>query len=129
MSIIYVQVLTCLLQWLSPNPSNVRRLSELATIASDIAHTDATIDEALELAAIAVHESRAHLHAIGDGGRSHGPFQIQGGPPTAREALLRLRWSQQRCGVGDLSLYAGFGRCGVRPDVSASLLDPTIARR
>ena len=125
----FTHVLTALLLWLAPSPRNVGRLTELVTIASDVASTDASDVEAEELVAICIHESRCHLGAIGDGGKSRGPWQVQGGRHDARGALDRLRWSEGLCGPGGLAPYAGARRCGEIPWVVASLLDPTIKRR
>jgi hypothetical protein len=122
-----MHILTCLLLWLHPDPRNVRRLTELERVAIEIASTDASEAEAELLAAICLHESRCHTHAVGDGGKAYGAWQVRGGPPTAVEALRRVRWSWQAC--GDLSLYAGCGWCGRCPEVVASLQDPTLARR
>ena len=124
----FAHILTCLLLWLQPSPHNVGRLTELVAIAADVASTDATEVEAEELSAICVHESRCHLAAIGDGGKSLGPWQVQGGRHDAAGALARLRWSVGICGVGGLALYAGARHCGDVPRVVRSLLDPTIAR-
>ena len=123
----YETILAFLLLTLHPNPTNVRRLTELAQVAADIASTDATQDEARMLAAIAVHESNARPAAVGDGGHSRGAFQVWDGPPTAREALKRLRGSLEACGTAEL--YAGCKRCGGCPRIAASLVDPSIPRR
>lgn len=124
-----LHALTCLLLWLHPSPSNVTRLTELVTIAADIDSTDATEVEVEELVAICLHESRCHLRAVGDGGKSLGPWQVQGGGDSAAVALAKLRWSERICGVGGLAPYAGARRCGDVPWVVASLLDPTLPRR
>ena len=43
-------------------------------------------------------------------------------------ALARIRWSMAAC--GNLSIYAGCGRCGACPDgLLDSLMDPTLPRR
>jgi hypothetical protein len=136
---IFVHVLTCLLDWLHPRATNVRRLTELSVIARDVASTDASSEEAEELAAVCIHESGCVLGARGKDG-SIGPWQVR--PPAksfgAGEALKRLRWSEGVCGKGDLSLYAGFGYCvghsaspegDARRAVLASLLDPTLPRK
>jgi hypothetical protein len=100
----------------------------LQAVAVDIAKTDADEQEALGLVKIAIHESGAKVKAIGDGGRAFGPFQIRGGRDySATEALRRYRWSVEAC--GDLSLYAGCGRCGACPDIITSLEDPALPRR
>jgi hypothetical protein len=122
-----LHILSCLLLWLHPDPRNTRRLAELELVALDIASTDASEEEAEVLVSVCLHESRCHLRARGDGGHALGPWQIHGPDPSAAEALRRLRWSWGAC--GDLSLYAGCGRCGACPDVVASLLDPTLPRR
>ena len=125
---IYSHALVCLLAWIHPNPSNVARLKELAAIAVEIARTDATETEAEELVAICIHESGCRTRAKGRDG-SVGAWQIH--PPAkaydAAEALARVRWSVDTC--GDLSLYAGCGRCGTCPAIVESLVNPTLPRR
>jgi len=114
------------------HPKTIARAVELANVAADIAGTDATEDEAAELAMIAIHESRAHRAAVNDrdhGGRRVGAWQTGGDDPSAEAALRLLRWSERACGKGDASLYAGCGRCGACPEIVASLLDPTLPRR
>ena len=79
---------------LSTWPSLVaHRLYEVSAILADIAGTDATPIEALELANIAAYESTFRIHALGDRGRSRGPFQVMAPSASygAREALRRLR--------------------------------------
>jgi hypothetical protein len=117
------------LRWCRPDFRNVERLRELVTIAADLESTDASDVETEELVAIEVHESRCHLNAVGDGGASKGPWQVQRGDPSAAGALAKLRWSESICGPGGLAPYAGARRCGDVPWVVASLLDPTIPRR
>jgi hypothetical protein len=119
-------ILTVLLLWTHPDPRSLRRLTDLETVALDIASTDATAEEAETLVAVCVHESGCRPRAVGSDG-SVGAFQIRKGPGTAAEALRRLRWSASVC--GDLSLYAGCGRCGACPEIVASLVDPTLPRR
>lgn len=123
----YEHVLTCLLLWLHPNPTNVTRLTELSEIAKDIASTDATETEAETLVAICLHESRCHLKAVGDGGKSKGPWQVQQGDPSAATALSKVRWSMTLC--GNLAAYAGAKYCNAVPWTVQSLLDPTLPRR
>jgi hypothetical protein len=120
-----LHVVHFLLQYLGA-PHSMGRAIELANVAADIASTDATESEAELLAAICIHESRCHVAAVGDGGRARGPWQVHGRDGSAREALSRVRWSYQGC--GDLSLFAGFGRCGGRPEVLESLIDPSRPR-
>jgi len=128
-----MHVLTCLLLWLNPNPRDVYRLVELVDIAQQIVSTDADEAEGETLAAVAIHETGARIFRHGthslvtDGRGAFGPWQVVGGPPTAAEALRRVRWSVGLC--GDLSLYAGCGRCGACPDIASSLWDPTLPRR
>lgn len=122
-----IHALTCLLLWLHPSPADIPRLTELATIASDIGAATTDETDAEVLVAECVHESGCRLHAVGDGGAARGPWQIHGRDLSAREALARTRWSMRAC--GDLSLFAGFGRCGGDPAVLSSLLDPTLPRR
>lgn len=118
---LYIAVMTVFLGWLSPTPAAGARLStrparlqELATVAADVASTDATLEEARLLASIAVHESGVRPRAVGRGGE-RGAFQIM--PPArsygAREALRRLR-------LQGLDGYAGCGskRC---PELAAAL--------
>jgi hypothetical protein len=124
---LYSHVLSCLLLWVSPNPANVKRLSQLVTVAADIASTDASVEEAELLAAIAIHESMVVPGAKGDGGKAIGAFQVRGKDGSAREALRRVRWSYAVC--HDLSAYSGCGRCGSCPEIVASLQDPTLPRR
>jgi hypothetical protein len=111
-------------------PPAPERLQELASIVQDVISTDATEDEAYELLAVSIHETRAHVRAHGRDG-SRGAFQVR--PPAASygalEALRRLRWSERACGAGDLSLYAGCGQCGKCPEIVQSLLDPSLPRR
>ena len=124
----YIHTLTALLLWTHPNPVDVGRLQELASVAADVATTDASDVEAEELVAVAIHESNVHPRAVGDGGRARGAWQVHGRDASAREALSRLRWSERAC--HDLSLFAGCGGCGRCPDgLLASLLDPTAPRR
>lgn len=106
---------------------DVTRTEELAAIAWDVASTDATEEEGLLLAKIAIHESRAHLHAVGDGGLSRGAWQVRGRDVGAAGALAKVRWSRRLC--ADLSAYAGCGRCGSCPEIVASLGDPALPRR
>ena len=108
-------------------PRTLERAVELANVATLIAVTDADEDEARALATIAIHESRASLRAVGDGGSAHGPWQVRGPDASADRALYLVRWSVAAC--GDLSLYAGCGGCGRCPEIVASLLDPTLPRR
>lgn len=103
---------------LKPSPTNARRLGELSRIAADVASTDATEGGARLLGSIAVHESGAREGAVGPLGE-RGPFQVHRGPPTAAEALRRLRFSVEQC--GDLSLYAGCRRCGGCPGLVRGL--------
>lgn len=103
------------------------RAIELANVAADIASTDASESEALTLVTTCVHESRCHTNAVGDHGAARGAWQVHGRDVGARAALARVRWSVRAC--GDLSLFAGFGRCGGDPAVLASLLDPALPRR
>ncbi len=122
------QILYCLLAWCNVAPLDAPRHNELATLAADVASTDATTDEAELLVAICVHESHCHLRAVGDGGRARGPWQIHGRDTSAAAALARIRWSMAAC--GNLSFYAGCGRCGACPDgLLDSLMDPTLPRR
>jgi len=107
------------------HPLSAARVSDLINVAGDIASTDATEVEAELLAAICIHESRCTPKAKGLDG-SVGAFQVHGGPGTA-EALRRVRWSYGIC--GDLSLYAGCGRCGACPEVVDSLTDPSLPRK
>jgi len=120
-------ILYCLLAWCNVAPLDTARHNELAELAADVAATDATEAEAELLVAICVHESRCRPHAVGDGGLSRGAWQVRGRDVSASAALARVRWSMAAC--GDLSLYAGFGRCGGDPAVLASLMDPTLPRR
>ena len=121
-------ILYCLLAWCNVAPLDAARHNELANIAADVASTDATTDEAELLVAICVHESHCHLRAVGDGGRARGPWQIHGRDTSAAAALARIRWSMAAC--GNLSIYAGCGRCGACPDgLLDSLMDPTLPRR
>lgn len=110
-------------------PHDLARAIELSNLAVEVAETGATDDEAAELVAACIHESRCHTKAIGDGGQARGAWQVHGRDASATEALRRLRWSERACGVGDLSLFAGCGRCGACPEIVASLLDPTLPRR
>jgi len=120
------------------------RVEELVAIAEDIATAGApagdapaatgtalgapaTEEEVRLLVGIAVHESRAPLHAVGDGGLSKGPWQVRGPRHDATAALERVRWSYRIC--GDLSAFAGCGRCGSCPEIVKSLGDPTLPRR
>jgi hypothetical protein len=133
---IYLLALSCLLKWAfavqDPHLArHVGRIRELQQIAVLIAKTDADEEEAVGLAAAAFHETGAVLtDKRGDGGKSKGPFQVQG--PLGRDhgattALVVYRWSVATC--GDLSLYAGCGRCGACPEIVVSLADPTVERR
>ncbi len=123
---IYSLVYALLVLWLPPRTAD--RVEELVAIAVQVAETDATEGEARLLAAIAVHESRASLHAVGDGGLSRGAWQVRGRDASAGAALRAVRWSFRVC--GDLSAYAGCGRCGSCPaGLLASLADPTLPRR
>jgi hypothetical protein len=106
--IIWSYVLTAMLSWVSPRPANVPRLYELSEVAWAIAKTDASPSEALQLAAIAFHESGFKIHALGKSGE-RGPWQIMPpGEPTAHEALRRMRYSYETC--GSLAWYAS-GQC------------------
>lgn len=115
---LYYAAFAVFLGWLSPDDAAASRLSrrtarlhELASIAADIASTDASESEARLLASIAVHESSARLHATGKIGEQ-GPFQVLHGDPHAREALRRLR-------TQGLQGYAGCTRpC---PDLTRAL--------
>jgi hypothetical protein len=127
MQSLYLHTLTCLLLWLHPDPRNVKRLAELTEVARQVAVTDASDEEAELLVAICIHESRCHLSAVGDGGKSIGAWQVQGGDPSAVGALAKLRWSLSLC--GNLAPYAGGKRCGDVPWVVASLADPSLPRR
>ncbi len=104
-------ILYCLLSWSNVAPLDMVRHNELAEL----------------LVAICLHESRCHPGAVGDGGKSRGAWQVRGRDVSASAALARVRWSVAAC--GDLSLYAGFGRCGGDKAVLASLMDPTLPRR
>ena len=108
-------------------PQTWPRVEELAAIAADIASTDATDEEAELLVDICIHESRCSLKAVGDGGRARGAWQVRGKDASAAEALRRVRWSYAIC--GDLSAYAGCGRCGSCPNIVKSLGDPSLPRR
>ena len=123
----FLHILTVLLLWCHPNPSDVTRLAELSAIAADVASTDADETEGELLVAVCVHESRCRAHAVGDSGAARGPWQVHGRDVSAREALSRLRWSLRAC--HDLSLFAGYGRCGGDGAVLESLMDPTLPRR
>jgi hypothetical protein len=115
---LYTLVLTLFLTWLRPSPRNVPRLMELVTVSADVARTDATDEEATQLASIAVHESGVRPRAVGPAGE-RGAFQVF---PDARglrdasahEALRRLR-SQGLTG------YAG---CGAKacPKLTSALM-------
>jgi hypothetical protein len=109
------------------NPHTAVRIDELASIAMEITETDATEDEGFLLVGICIHESRCTRGAIGDGGRSRGAWQVRGRDVGAAAALAKVRWSYGVC--GDLSLYAGCGRCGSCPDIVQSLEDPTLPRK
>ena len=124
---IAAHALVCLLSWAHPRSNDAPRLRELADIAAQIGATDASEEESETLVAVAIHESNAHLRAVGDGGLSRGAWQVRGRDISARAALAKMRWSMRAC--GDLSLYAGFGRCGGDPVVLTSLIDPTVPRR
>jgi hypothetical protein len=87
------------LSWFASSPdggarfsTRARRLQEVASVARDIASTDATIQEAKLLASIAVHESGVRPIAHGRAGE-RGAFQVMPPAPSygAREALRRLR--------------------------------------
>jgi hypothetical protein len=108
-------------------PRTLERAVELANVSALIAATDATETEAATLVAIAIHESRASLRAVGDGGSARGAWQVRGSDASVEQALRLVRWSVATC--GDLSLYAGCGGCGRCPEIAASLLDPTLPRR
>jgi len=116
----------CLVAWNHAAPTEARR-DDLSLIAQDIASTDATFEEAETLVAICKHESECRTKAVGDGGLSRGAFQVRGKDASAKAALSAMRWSMRAC--KDLSLYAGFGRCGGDPATLASLVDPTLPRR
>jgi hypothetical protein len=123
MNTVALHALGMLLQWIHPSPA---RAIELEDIAVDIGSTDASMVEAEELVAICLHETHCRLDVVGDGGRSVGPWQVRNGPPTAKEALRRVR--QSLAAAGDLSYYA----CGKKqcdPRILESLLDPTLPRR
>lgn len=125
-SLLYVLLLTFL------HPSTAARSEELVEIATDIAGTDATEGEARLLVSICVHESRCSLKAVGDGGSAKGAWQVhsaRGGAEDvgAAAALAKVRWSYAIC--GDLSAYAGCGRCGACPEIVRSLVDPKIPRK
>lgn len=123
-SLIYILLLT----WCYPQTGGTwERVEELAGIAADIASTDASEEEARLLVAICVHESRCHTKAVGDGGLSRGAWQVRGRDVGAAGALAKVRWSKAIC--GDLSAYAGCGRCGSCPEVVKSLGDPGVPRR
>jgi hypothetical protein len=109
------------------NPHTAVRIDELASIAMEITETGATEDEGLLLVGICIHESRCTRGAIGDGGLSRGAWQVRGRDVGASAALAKVRWSYGVC--GDLSLYAGCGRCGSCPDIVRSLEDPTLPRK
>lgn len=116
-----------LLGWLHPDPRNIRRLEELEVVAEQIAETGAAQDEAHALAAIAVHESHAHLGATGRKGE-RGPWQVMPpGSPHATHALYLLRKSVAACGTP--ALYAGCGGCRCPAGILESMLDPTLPRR
>lgn len=103
-------------------------VEELVAIAMDVDSTDATEGEAVLLATVCVHESHCRLKAVGDSGKARGPWQVRGQKDVgAGAALAKVRWSYGVC--GDLSLYAGCGRCGACPEIVKSLEDPTLPRR
>ena len=124
-TMIHSLVYALLVLWLHPRTAD--RVEELVSIAADVADTDATEGEARLLASIAVHESRATVRAVGDGGLSRGAWQVRGRDVSAAGALAKVRWSYRLC--ADLSAYAGCGRCGSCPAIVASLVDPTLPRR
>ena len=110
-------------------PATLTRSLELSTIATDIASAAADVDERITLVNVCVHESRCHLDAVGDHGAARGPWQVHAHRVDAAKAFEFVRWSYAVCGVGDLALFAGCGRCGSCPEISASLLDPSLPRR
>ena|ERR1019366_1058246 len=124
----YSHLFTLLLLWTHPDPRNVARLTELQSIALDVASTDADETEGELLVSIAIHESNAHAHAVGRAGE-RGPWQVMPpGKPIAAEALRLIRWSFRECGGADL--FAGCRACGhCPPGLLASLTDPAIPRR
>ena len=92
---------------------------DVRTLAEAIAASDATWDEATWLAAIAYRESSYRLRAVGDHGRSLGPFQCQhcsrgvltDAHLATRVALHALRASAALCPSSPLAAYAG-APCG-----------------
>jgi hypothetical protein len=111
------------------HPKTIERAVEISNTAAKIAWTNADADEAAELATIAIHETGCVDHPAWDGSACFGEWQVCGERTDAGAALELLRWSERTCGKGDLSLYAGCGRCGACPEIVASLLDPTLPRR
>ena len=130
----FAYIYLLLLTTLYPSPRyqpQADRVEELVELAQDVASTDATEEEAVVLVNICVHESRCSARAVGDGGRSRGAWQVRAARGVvgtgAAAALAKVRWSRKIC--GDLSAYAGCGRCGSCPDVVRSLMDPKLPRR
>lgn len=112
---LWALTLRLFLEWTHPNPRHVARLRELSTVAADVGRTDASDDEARQLASIAVHESGVRLSAVGRAGE-RGPFQVMGPACSfgASEALRRLR-------AQGLQGYAGCGSSPC-PGLTAALM-------